>query len=146
MYLALYQHGNVYKHIMQLLDAAFKTDNVFVSGFDLTQGLFRDPRVHNLQRVEVFRYHTDALLSHLSLGVTSIVTKNASSHKKVTNRTEGTETELSHLQIQKMYVNVMKSLTAILVSISVNYHKREMNAIQCAVVIIKKKIIVIIVY
>lgn len=47
-YLALYQHGDVYEHVMQLLDATFQTDNVFVSGFDLTQSLFRDPRVHDL--------------------------------------------------------------------------------------------------
>lgn len=52
LYLALHQHGNVNKHVMQLLDAAFQTDNVFVSGFNLTQGLFRDARVHNLCRGE----------------------------------------------------------------------------------------------
>lgn len=47
-YLALHQHGDVYKHIVQLLDAALQTDNVFVPGFNLTQSLFRDPSVHNL--------------------------------------------------------------------------------------------------
>lgn len=53
VYLALHQHGDVYEHIVQLLDATFQTDDVFVSGFNLTQGLFRDPRVHNLCEGEV---------------------------------------------------------------------------------------------
>lgn len=52
LYLALHQHGNVNKHVMQLLDAAFQTNDVFVSGFNLAQGLFRDARVHNLHRGE----------------------------------------------------------------------------------------------
>ncbi len=58
LYLALHQHGDVYKHIVQLLDAAFQTDDVFVSGFNLTQGLFRDPRVHNLCGGEVYCHHS----------------------------------------------------------------------------------------
>ena len=51
-YLALHQHGDVYKHIVQLLDATFQTDDVFVPRFNLTKGLFRDARVHNLCKGE----------------------------------------------------------------------------------------------
>lgn len=50
LYLAFHQHGNVNKHVMQLLDATLQTDDVFVSGFNFTQGLFGDARVHNLMR------------------------------------------------------------------------------------------------
>lgn len=68
LYLALHQHGDVYKHIVQLLDATFQTDDVFVSGFDFTQGLFRDPRVHNLCRGDNRHTHTKKnITSHLSL-------------------------------------------------------------------------------
>lgn len=64
LYLALHQHGDVYKHVVQLLDAALQTDDVFVSGFDLAQGLFRDPRVHNLSRGEVYSYHQQLISLH----------------------------------------------------------------------------------
>lgn len=50
LYLAFHQHGNVNKHVVQLLDAALQTDDVFVSGFNFTQGLFGDARVHDLRR------------------------------------------------------------------------------------------------
>lgn len=50
LYLAFHQHGNVNKHVVQLLDATLQTDNVFVSGFNFTQGLFGDARVHDLRR------------------------------------------------------------------------------------------------
>lgn len=48
-YLALHQHGDVYKHVVQLFDAALQADDVLVSGFDLTQGLFGDAGVHDLR-------------------------------------------------------------------------------------------------
>lgn len=48
-YLALHQHCDVYKHVVQLFDAALQADDVLVSGFDLTQGLFGDARVHDLR-------------------------------------------------------------------------------------------------
>lgn len=51
-YLALNQHGDVYKHIVQLLNTTLQTDDVFVSGFNLIQGLFGDPRVYNLCKGE----------------------------------------------------------------------------------------------
>lgn len=41
-YLVLNQHGNVNKHVMELLDAAFQSHNVFVTSFDLVQGLLVD--------------------------------------------------------------------------------------------------------
>ena len=41
---------------MQLLDAALQTDDIFVSGFDLVQGLLGDARVHNLQSGEALEY------------------------------------------------------------------------------------------
>lgn len=47
-YLALHQHGDVYEHVVELFDAALQADDVLVPGFDLTQGLFRDARVHDL--------------------------------------------------------------------------------------------------
>lgn len=50
LYLALHQHGDVNKHVVQLLDAALKTDDVFVSGLNFAQRLFRNTRVHNLRR------------------------------------------------------------------------------------------------
>lgn len=50
LYLAFHQHGNVNKHVVQLLDATLQTDDVFVSGFNFTQGLFGDTRVHDLRR------------------------------------------------------------------------------------------------
>lgn len=59
-YLAFHQHGDVYKHVVQLLDTAFQTDNVFVSRFNLTQGLFRNPRVYNLYE----KRHTDFFTTH----------------------------------------------------------------------------------
>lgn len=43
VYLALHQHGDVHKHVMQFLYAALQTHNVFVTRFNLTQRLFRDP-------------------------------------------------------------------------------------------------------
>lgn len=49
VYLALHQHGDVHKHVMQLLYAALQTHNVFVTCFNLTQRLFGDPWIHNLQ-------------------------------------------------------------------------------------------------
>lgn len=42
-YLALHQHGDVHKHVVQFLYAAFQTHNVFVTCFNLAQRLFRDP-------------------------------------------------------------------------------------------------------
>lgn len=48
-YLALHQHGDVYKHVVQLFDAALQADDVLVSRFDLTQGLFGDAGVHDLR-------------------------------------------------------------------------------------------------
>lgn len=47
-YLALHQHGDVYEHVVKLFDAALQADDVLVSGFDLTQGLFGDAGVHDL--------------------------------------------------------------------------------------------------
>ena len=52
MYLALHQHGDVYEHVVELLDAALQTHNVFVPRLDLIESLLRDPRVHDLQRAE----------------------------------------------------------------------------------------------
>lgn len=49
-YLALHQHGDVDKHVVQLLDAALQTDDVFVSGLDFAQRLFGNARVHNLRK------------------------------------------------------------------------------------------------
>ena len=48
-YLVLNKHGDVHKHVMELLDAALQPDDVLVSGFDLVQGLLGDARVHDLQ-------------------------------------------------------------------------------------------------
>ncbi len=56
VYLALHQHGNVHKHVMQLLYAALQTHNVFVTCFNLTQRLFGDPRIHDLQHKRLI-YH-----------------------------------------------------------------------------------------
>lgn len=50
MYLILNQHGDVHKHVMELLDAALQPHDVFVSGFDLVQGLLVDLGVHDLRR------------------------------------------------------------------------------------------------
>lgn len=49
-YLILDQHGDVHKHVMELLDAALQPHDVFVSGFDLVQGLLVDLGVHDLSR------------------------------------------------------------------------------------------------
>lgn len=49
VYLALHQHGDVHKHVMQLLYAALQTHNVFVTRFNLTQRLFGYPWIHDLQ-------------------------------------------------------------------------------------------------
>lgn len=54
VYLALHQHGDVHKHVMQFLYAALQTHNVFVTRFNLTQCLFRDPRIHDLQHKQQF--------------------------------------------------------------------------------------------
>lgn len=67
-YLALHQHGDVYKHVVELFDAALQADDVLVPGFNLTQGLFRDARVHDLcwtQRTGTV--NTDAQQKHLWL-------------------------------------------------------------------------------
>lgn len=48
-YLALHQHSDVYKHVVQLFDAALQADDVLVSRFDLTQGLFGNAGVHDLR-------------------------------------------------------------------------------------------------
>lgn len=63
IYLTFHQHGNVYKHIVQLLDATLQTDNVFVSGFNLIQGLFRNARVDNLWRGEGAFYNSQHIAS-----------------------------------------------------------------------------------
>lgn len=49
-YLVLNQHGNINKHVMELLDAAFQSHNVFMTSFDLIQGLLVDFWVHDLQK------------------------------------------------------------------------------------------------
>lgn len=48
-YLVLNQHGNINKHVMELLDATFKSHNVFMTSFNLIQGLLVDFWVHDLQ-------------------------------------------------------------------------------------------------
>lgn len=50
LYLALHQHGDVYKHVVELLDATFQTNDVFMSGFNLTKSLFWDARINYLQK------------------------------------------------------------------------------------------------
>ena len=41
-YLVLHQHGDVHKHVMELLDAALQTHDVFVSRLNLIQSLLVD--------------------------------------------------------------------------------------------------------
>lgn len=50
VYLILNQHGDIDKHVMELLDAVFQPLDVFVTSFDLIQGLLVDLRVHDLRR------------------------------------------------------------------------------------------------
>lgn len=50
VYLVLNQHGDVHKHVMELFDAAFQSHDVFVTSFNLIQGLLVDLRVHDLRR------------------------------------------------------------------------------------------------
>lgn len=38
-HLGLHQHGHIHKHVVQLLDAGFQTDDVLVPRLDLIQGL-----------------------------------------------------------------------------------------------------------
>lgn len=59
-YLALHQHGDVYEHVVELFDAALQADDVLVPGFDLTQGLFRDARVHDLCWTQICKYRRTA--------------------------------------------------------------------------------------
>lgn len=62
VYLALHQHGDVHKHVMQLLYAALQTHNVFVTCFNLIQRLFRDPWIHNLKhkrQIFIFIFNKD---------------------------------------------------------------------------------------
>lgn len=67
-YLALHQHGNVYEHVVELFDAALQADDVLVPGFDLTQGLFRDARVHDLCWTQsTGTVNTDVQQNHLRL-------------------------------------------------------------------------------
>ena len=47
--LVLHQHGDVDKHVVQLLDAALQPHDVLVPPLDFTQRLLRDLRVHDLQ-------------------------------------------------------------------------------------------------
>lgn len=50
VYLILNQHGDIDKHVMELFDAVFQPHDVFVTSFDLMQGLLVDLRVHDLRR------------------------------------------------------------------------------------------------
>ena len=47
-YLVLNKHGDVHKHVMELLDAALQTHDVFVSRLDLIQSLLVDLRLGDL--------------------------------------------------------------------------------------------------
>lgn len=65
LYLALHQHGDVDEHVVQLLDAALQTDDVFVSGFDFAQCLFGNSRVDNLRREGDFLFVCSPIIAAL---------------------------------------------------------------------------------
>lgn len=50
-YLILHQHGDVHKHVMELLDAALQPHDVFVPTLNLAEGLLGDLGVNDLQQV-----------------------------------------------------------------------------------------------
>ena len=45
--LALYQHGHVHEHVVQLLDGGLQLDDVRVPSLDVRQGLLGRRRVHD---------------------------------------------------------------------------------------------------
>lgn len=49
-YLILHQHGDVHKHVMELLDAALQPHNVLVPTLNLTEGLLGNLGVDDLQQ------------------------------------------------------------------------------------------------
>lgn len=50
-YLILHQHGNVHKHVMELLDAALQPHDVLVPTLNLAEGLLGNLGVNDLQQV-----------------------------------------------------------------------------------------------
>lgn len=67
-YLILYQHGDVHKHVMKLLDAALQPHNVLVPPLDLTERLLGNLRVDDLrqatQRPTISQYPCHSPHSH----------------------------------------------------------------------------------
>ena len=49
-YLILHQHGDVHKHVMELLDAALQPHDVLVPTLNLTECLLGNLRVDDLQQ------------------------------------------------------------------------------------------------
>lgn len=49
-YLILHQHGDVHKHVMELLDAALQPHDILVPTLNLTEGLLGNLRVDDLQQ------------------------------------------------------------------------------------------------
>lgn len=56
VYLVLHQHGNIYKHVMELLNAAFQPHDVFMTGFDFIQCLLVDLGLCDLQKETKTKY------------------------------------------------------------------------------------------
>lgn len=50
-YLILHQHGDVHKHVMELLDAALQPHDVLVPTLNLAEGLLGNLGVNDLQQV-----------------------------------------------------------------------------------------------
>lgn len=71
VYLVFHQHGDINKHVMKLLDAAFQPHDVFVTGLDLVQGLLVNLGLCDLQKeteTKNNKYFAGLITSRIPMG------------------------------------------------------------------------------